>query len=159
MRTRIVVADHTQARFYDADDPASALRLVETLTDTAGRLRDQDLTSDRPGRVFDHAAPTGARRGGVGHHGTGGERHAHKHEAVLFAHRIAADLEKGRTGKHFDAVVLVAEPGFLGLLRSALPKEVSSLVRTTVAKDLVHQGEDALRAHLPAEAYRPMRTP
>lgn len=159
MHMRIVVADQSEARFYDTEGAAAPLRLTGHLTDPKGRLHDRDFKSDRPGRVFDHAAPATGRRGAVGHHGTGGERHPHKHEAVLFAHRIADELDTARLEKQFDRVVLVAEPAFLGLLRAALPKRFHAVIVATVPKDLVHQDETVLRAHLPEHAYQALGEP
>ena len=48
----------------------------------------------------------------------------------------------------------MAEPSFLGVLRKALPSSLSSAVIAEVAKDLAHQPESAVRAHLPTEAFR-----
>jgi protein required for attachment to host cells len=148
MRTRIVVADQSEARFYDTEGFAAPLRLAGRLVDPAARLHDRDFKSDRPGRVFDHApAPTG-RRGSVAHHATGGERRPRKHEAAIFARRIADELEKARREKSFDKVILMASPAFLGLLRAALPDALRAAITATVAKDLVHQPEKHVRAHL-----------
>ncbi len=65
MRMRIVVADRSEARFYDVVTFTGALRPAGTLTDPKAHLHERDLVSDRPGRVFDHAAPPTERRGAV----------------------------------------------------------------------------------------------
>ena len=97
MHTRVVVADQSEARFYDVVDlGARNLRLAQRLTDETAHLHDRDLVSDKPGRVFDHAPPATGRRGSVGHHGTGGERSPRKHEAESFARTIVAELAKAR---------------------------------------------------------------
>jgi protein required for attachment to host cells len=43
----------------------------------------------------------------------------------------------------------MAGPAFLGLLRDALPKTLERVVAAQVNKDLVHQSEAAITAHLP----------
>ncbi len=150
MSIRIVVADRAQARIYAAPPVRGPLRPVAQLEDPQAHWHDRDFKSDRPGRVFDHA-PGAGRRGAVAHHGTEGERSPAKHEAEVFAHRIAAALEQSRAD--FTRLVLIAEPGFLGQLRAVLPKSLSSTVVLEIAKDLVHLDERALGEALPAELY------
>ena len=153
MFVRIVVADEGEARFYDVTRPEVRLQEVGRLEDPASRLHDRDFKSDRPGRVFDHAPGTG-RRGAVPHHAVGGESGPHKHEAELFARRIVQQLERAQQEKGFDRIVLMAGPAFLGLLRQALPKSLRSMVVAEVHKDLVHEADEAVQAHLPREAFK-----
>jgi protein required for attachment to host cells len=155
MRVRIVVADQGEARFYDSFAADAPLQPAGRIADPKARLPDRDFKSDRPGRVFDHAPAPGARRGAVGHHGTGGERRPRKLEAVRFARQIATILAAaGPEG--FDRLVLVASPAFLGPLRTSLPKSLRGRVIGEVRKDLVHQlDESALRAHLTREMFQP----
>jgi len=56
MTTRLVLADQAEARFYEIAEVGGAMRLVKELRNPSARLHDRDLASDRPGRVFDHAA-------------------------------------------------------------------------------------------------------
>lgn len=153
MLVRIVVADQSEARFYDTDHFDSKLTLAGRLTDPKAHLHDRDFKSDRPGRLFDHAPPAAGRRGGVAHHGTGGERRPREHEAELFAHQIAAALENALRQDEFKRLVLVAGPRFLGELRAALSKPVESAVAAEVAKDLVHAPDTAVHQYLPRETF------
>ncbi|MDE2305934.1 MAG: host attachment protein [Gammaproteobacteria bacterium] len=152
MRVRIVVADRSEARFYDAAEPHGLPLLKQELHDEQGRLHDRDYKSDRPGRVFDHAAGN-RRRGAVGHHATGGERSPSKHEADEFARRIAHALHHAHSAEGFDRLVLAAEPAFLGRLRAALPETLQALVHAEIHKDLVHADARAIAASVPVEAY------
>lgn len=152
MRVRIVVADQSEARFYDAEHRDSELRLVGALTDPQAHLHDRDFKSDRPGRVYDHAAGAG-RRGATAHHGTGGERTPRKHEAQIFARRIAAQIQTAYRQNEFDRLILMAAPGFLGLLRQALPVSIAATVTGEVGKNLVREAAMAVAAHLPADAF------
>ena len=153
MRMRIVVADQSEARFYDTGSLTAVLQPAGTLTDPKAHLHERDLVSDRPGRVFDHAPPQSGRRGAVSRHGTGGERSAKGHEAVSFAREIAKALEVATRERHIDRIVLMAGPAFLGLLREVLPRAVKKVVVAEVHKDLVHQSDEVLREHLPREAF------
>lgn len=153
MRVRIVVADQSEARFYDAEHPDSGLRLIGRFTDPDAHLHDRDFKSDRPGRVFDHAPDPSGRRGATAHHGTGGERRPRRHEAEMFADRIAAHVQAAHRQNEFDRLVLMAAPGFLGLLRQALPVSIRATVAAEVGKDLVHETAKAVEAHMPADAF------
>ena len=102
MRVRIVVADQSEARFYDTEGLHGPLQPAGQLSDPKARLHDRDLESDRPGRVFDHAPLAAGRRGAVGHHGTEGERSPRKHEAVNFARQIADQLHDGSLVAHVE---------------------------------------------------------
>lgn len=152
MRVRFVVADESEARFYDLEHFDGPLTLAGKITDPKAHLHDRDFKSDRPGRVFDHASG-GGRRGAVAHHSTGGERRPRKHEAVLFARQIAVELERARRAELFDRVILAAGPPFLGVLRAALEKLFHSQIAAEIPKDLVHEPESQLSAYLPREVF------
>ena len=121
MRVRIVVADQSEARFYDTGSLAAALQLTGTLTDPKAHLHERDLVSDRPGRVFDHAVPPAGRRGAVAHHSTGSERSARAHAAVSFARQVAQALEVATREHHVDRIVLMAPPRFLACCAKRCP--------------------------------------
>jgi protein required for attachment to host cells len=150
MKTRIVVADQSEARFYNLEHLDAPLRLVGKLTDPKAHLHDRDLKSDRPGRVFDHA-PTEGRRGAVAHHGTDGERSPRQHEAKLFAGRIAEELAASARDGQFQRLIVMAGPAFLGLLRATWPPGLRSVIAAEVPKDLIHEPESAIRSHLTRE--------
>jgi protein required for attachment to host cells len=151
--TRIVAADHNEARFYDALGSARALNFAGALTNPAAHLRNQDLTSDRPGRVFNGAAAPGKRRGTSMRHSTGGERTPRRHVTQLFARRVVEELERARRAGRFTRLVLLAPPAFLGTLRALLPPALRSCIVATVAKDLVRHPVEDLRRYLPRAAF------
>jgi protein required for attachment to host cells len=153
MKLRVVVADEGEARFYDAVRHDTRLSEVGRVLNPKARLHDRDLKSDRPGRVFASATTGTGRRGAVAHHAVGGESRPRKHEAQLFARQIVHELELARNEGRFERIVLMAGPAFLGLLRQALPKALRALVAAEVPKDLLHQDDKAVLAHLPREAF------
>ena len=148
MRIRLVVADQSEARFYELRSH-DTVDLVGRLADPLAHLHDRDLVSDRPGRKFDRAPLIAGRRGATAHHATGGEHSARKHEAECFARRIAAELERARQCGDFEGLIVMSGPGFLGLLRAALSEPTRAAVVAEVSKDLLHQGIDAILRHLP----------
>ena len=153
MSVRIVVADESKALFYDVERAGATPAFVGELSDPQARLHDRDLKSDRPGRVFDHAAQPG-RRGATAHHSTGGEHEAHKHEVESFARTLAHALETAHQHGDFRRLVVMAGPKFLGVLRQMLPRGVTATIVAEVPKDLVHQPAAAFLSHLPAEAFK-----
>lgn len=153
MRVRVIVADQSEARFYDTQSPGGQLQLAGRLVDPAAHLHDRDLKSDRSGRVFERAGVAGRRRGAGAHHATSGERGPRKTQAQRFARRIVSELEEARRENRFDSIILMASPAFLGLLRDALPAALRATVAAEIHKDLVHQAASVVRAHLPKEAF------
>ena len=157
MRVRILVADQSEAKFYDMRYRPEALQLVGRMLDPLAHLHDRDFKSDRPGRVFDHAPMTAGRRGATPRHATGGERRPRKHEAQEFARQIAGELDRGRQKGEFDGVIVIAGPPFLGLLREALTHSVRSVLIAEISKDLVHQEVSAVIKHLPPRPFAAAR--
>lgn len=157
MIARIVVANQSEARFYDAAGLRSPLRLVGQLLNPEARLHDRHLKSDRPGRVFTSARTSSGRRGAVVHHGTGGERGPHRQVAIAFARRIAAEIAKSRRSREFDRLVLIAAPSFLGLLRKSLPKSLQPAIAAEIAKDLPNPTKEEIRSHIPRPVFRTIR--
>ena len=148
MRIRLVVADQSEARFYELR-PHDSLELVGRLADPLAHLHDRDLVSDRPGRKFDRAPLIPGRRGATAHHATGGEYSPRKHEAESFARRIAAELELARQRGDFEGLIVMSGPAFLGRLREAFTEPTRAAVIAEVGKDLLHQGVGAILGHLP----------
>ena len=148
MRIRLLVADQSEARFYELR-PHNSVELVGHMVDPVARLHDRDLVSDRPGRKFDRAPLIAGRRGATAHHATGGEQSARRHEAEVFARRIAAELEQAHRRGDFEGLIVMSGPVFLGLLREALPQSVRATLVAEVGKDLVHQSVEAIIRHLP----------
>lgn len=153
MRVRIVVADQSEADFYELEQRDMPPQFVQRLEDPDARLHDRDLKSDRPGRVFDHAPAANGRRGAVAHHATGGERNPRKVEAQRFARRVAHALDEEQRQRRYDRLIIMAPPAFLGLLREAMPAAVHALLSAEVGKDLVHESPDALNAYLPVGTF------
>ena len=154
LRTRVVVADRGEARFYDYES-GNSLTVVGRITDPKSRLHNRDFNSDRPGRVFDHAAKSGARRGAVAHHDTGSESTPLKLEAKKFAESICREIEDADQSKSFEQLVIMAEPSFLGLIREAMPEHLINKVVLQVHKDLVHSDDKTIMRHIDKhELYR-----
>jgi protein required for attachment to host cells len=116
MKNWIVVAHRGGARLVDVDDE-DALRVFETV---------------------DFPVNEAAERPADSHHG---ERRneardsARGHAAMVFAGELAERLRVGRIANHYEELVLIAAPRFLGVLRDALDSATASCVRGTLDKD------------------------
>ncbi len=152
MRLRIVVADRSEARFYDSLRPGASLTLVRRIDDPLARVQDQEILADRPGRVFDHAPAVSGRRGAVPRHDTSGERRPRKHQATLFARRVVAELDSAQQEKRVDRIALIAPPAFLGLVRSEMSKELRGCVVIEVPKNLLRESLESIRACVSTQA-------
>lgn len=141
----VVAANSTTARIFLAETPMGALQELKTLCHPESRLREQDLTSDGPGRSFDSA--------GEGRHAMEVEVRAKKQEAIRFAEELAAELEAGRTQGKYDALCLMAEPSFLGLLRGKLGSQTMATVLTEVDKNFAKRSPQDIRQALPDRLF------
>lgn len=134
--TWIVAADASRARFLQV---AGRERLVEieSLLNPEGRMDDRELTSDAQPRFRGTAGPGSDRE----------ETSAQEHATELFAKRVGEYLDKARTERRYDELVIVAPPKFLGALRGELGKEVEKLVVDELPKDLSWLNERELERY------------
>lgn len=137
--TWILVADSSRARILTTRTRVQPPTDVETLEHPEGRLKAQELISDRPGRSFDSS--------GDGRHGME-PPDVHHHHQEVFAKQIAEHLEKGRHQGKFVELALVAPPEFLGVLRQKMNGQLGKLVTHTVQKNLLEQDNEVIRAQL-----------
>jgi len=124
--TWIVVADRSRCSLYRRQR-GLALERVRELAHPEGRMAAHEIDADRQGRSVDAVH---------GPHGFSKRDDAHQHEAKVFAKEIADVLVQGRNARAYDALVLVAEPHFLGLLEGELDTPTRALVRESVHKHL-----------------------
>ncbi|HUL14180.1 MAG TPA: host attachment protein [Methylococcaceae bacterium] len=139
-KTWVVTAESSRARIFAVENRISPLRELEDIAHAEGRSREQDMVSDRPGRAVDK---------------TGENRHAmdrlvdpKRHEAEVFAKRIAERLERARAKGECEQLVLIAAPEFLGVLRQNLTANTAKLVGKTIDKNLVQKTEAEIRQYL-----------
>ena len=116
------------------------MRRIQDIPHPQGRMQNQDIDTDKLGRVFDSF--------GEGRHSTSPKQEPTEHIAQQFALELAEMLNKGRLTNAYDKLVLIAEPKFLGVLRAALDKNTESLVIQTVNKELLDVKEDELSEYL-----------
>ena len=139
-KTWILVAHHSGARLFENDGPGKGLQALQEISHPEGKLKTQDITSDKPGRSSDSQGM---------HHSFGKELHDPKeHLAQQFAKHLAGILNDGRNQHCYTKLILVADPRFLGELRAALDHPTAALVTATLNKDLMHIDERDIPQHL-----------
>jgi protein required for attachment to host cells len=139
--TWILVANSGKATLFTADSPTAPLIELTTFDNPVVRLKQKDITSDRPGRSFDSH--------GEGRHAMAVEVSPKEQEQVRFAKIIVERLEKGRMENAFGRLVVVAAPEFLGMLRENYSAPLNSLLSLEIDKDYVSMNAKELRAQLP----------
>ena len=139
-KTVIAVAQRGKARLFLHEVPGEGLEEIADLAQPESRARGVDLDSDRPGRVHD--------RVGRARHAMANEETHKERRASDFAREIARILDERRRREGYDRLILVAEPGFLGLLRASLDDVTASLVDGELRKELTHESVEELGARL-----------
>jgi protein required for attachment to host cells len=140
--TWVVVAHQAGARFMEHQSGFGRhLVLVRELENPDARKRNHEIDSDRPGDAS--SGGRGTMKRSMQH-----EQTAHEHVVTKFAQTIAAELSKSRAEGLFDAIILVAEPGFLGVLRDALDKPTAQIVVDSVTKNLAVERPNEVAEHI-----------
>jgi protein required for attachment to host cells len=137
MTTWIVVADESRARLFETGVVDGALSEIADIGHPEGRMHDREMTR----------GPLPASHESVGPVSHGIEPHTSVREKVSmeFAREIAVLLEHGRVNHAYDALVLVAEPRFLGVLRSSIGHQVSKLLVGSIGKGVSQANPDEIR--------------
>jgi protein required for attachment to host cells len=143
MKLWILIADEGRARVFARPAKSADLREVEGFIHSKSRLQNQQLVTDRPGRV---------RTGLRGHAATALSPHTdpERVEAGCFAAELADKLRQARECHEFDLLALVAPPRFLGLLRQELHEQTRRCVVACTDHELTSLPVEELPAHLRA---------
>ncbi len=145
MTTWLLVADSSRGRIFQAESPTGDLNEITTLAHPEGRLHEQQLTSDLPGRTFD--------RRGLGRHVLEDQMSAKEQDTLKFAIRIAEYLDSMRNEGKFERLIIVAPPEFLGVLSAKLSEPLRRLVSMRMDKNLAQKSAREIRRHLPEKLW------
>ena len=138
-KTWIVVADSSHARIFYACNRVQPLTPVTELSFPEARLREQDIYSDRPGRMFESASDSRSAMEAPD------VRDQQQH---VFAREICEKLDAGRNQQKFASLMLVAPPAFLGAMRHSMNSQLGKMVEKNVQKNLVMEEESRIREYL-----------
>jgi len=132
-RSWIVVADSARARVFTRNNQHTQLEEIDNFIHPAGRLREVDQQTDRPGRSFDSF--------GVGRHAMEPHTDWKKKESEKFSRQLCSYLSEHTAD--FKDLTIVCPPEFMGLLRSHLDESIKDKVVQELTKNLVHLDKEA----------------
>jgi protein required for attachment to host cells len=135
----ILVASRDEARIYSRKG-LGPLELITDIGNPAGRLRTQDLESDRPGRANDNRMR--ARRA----YST--EESARDRSLKDFYREVIDIVECAMYEHRFESLTLIAEPRLLGIIRNLLPPNVEKLIDREIPKDLSYEEPKEILARI-----------
>jgi len=145
-RTWIVLADAAAARLYEQSGPHGNWTLVAELQHPESRARDSELVTDKPGRVRQSKGYRSAMEF---------RTPPKKLEAKKFARQLAKTLDQAAVRDAYGRLVLVAPPGFIGMLRDELSDRVRARLTALVEKDYLHLDQRKAREHLEEQLQAP----
>jgi len=145
-RTWIVLADAATARLYEQSGPHGNWALVAELQHPESRARDSELVTDKPGRVKQSKGYRTAMEY---------RTPPKKVEAKKFARQLAKTLDDGVVREAYGRLVLVAPPGFVGMLRDELSDRVRARIAALVEKDYLHLDQRKARERLEEQLQAP----
>jgi len=143
--TWFLVANRGGAKILASDGGTRNLRLLEHIPHPEGRLKNREIDSDRAS-----GSTMGAGGANFPVHGLANKNTATRHVMELFAGELAEMLHRGRAVNAFNKLVLVAEPRFLGELRSRLNESTQKTIDREIDKDIYNFDLDAIKEHLTA---------
>ena len=115
-RSWILLAHRSGARLFSSIGYGKDLKQLQEFNFPEGRLKSQEIDTDDNG-------------------GLEKQEGAVFHIAKLFAHQLAEHLRQGRVDNAYDRLILIAEPRFLGMLRSHLDKETAKKIIETTRRN------------------------
>ena len=132
METRVIVADNARARIFASHSVINHLQETEGFVHPEARLSNQELVGDSSGKSVDQ-------------HGSLDPPTSPKvQEAQGFAKMLAGHLRELHNQQHFEQLILIAPPRFLGMLRKELHTPLDQLVTLAIDKDLTHASVEEL---------------
>ena len=133
--TWIVVASRDQVRVFSRKG-LERLQLEWEVGNASGRLKNQDLESDR------HGASTDNRMRAQQAYST--EEEARDRLLKNFYREFLSSLEHAFVAQDVDKLIIAAEPRLLGVLRQLLPHSLSRALSQEIHKDLWHENAEAI---------------
>lgn len=147
----IVTANAGFAQIFSREVASAPLEKVWEMTNGKSSLHTADTESDRLGQ---HAASKSKHSVGAPTQPSGYQPNQTpaQHGTEVFARDISRFLLHGYQDGHFQRIVLMASPEFLGVLRSVLDSRLLDVVTTEINKDYTRCSPQELSAHLQAAA-------
>ncbi len=137
----VIVCDGAKALFLRNDGDAGLVNLTVVDHQSQPDEATRDLGSDRPGRVHQSQ---GAGRSAME------DTDWHEQAEADFLKDVAGKIQKLVQSHEIKAMILIAPPKALGILRQELASLPDGVVRAEVDKDLVKMTVPEIEKHLAA---------
>ncbi|GEO84461.1 MULTISPECIES: host attachment protein [Alphaproteobacteria] len=137
----VIVCDGAKALFLRNDGDADLVNLTVVDHQSQPDEATRDLGSDRPGRVYQSQ---GASRSAMG------DTDWHEQAEEDFLKDVAKKIEALVDADEIKAMILVAPPKALGILRAQFASLPAGVIRAEVDKDLVKLTVPEIEQHLAA---------
>jgi protein required for attachment to host cells len=131
----ILAAHRAGAKLFSADYHGK-VKMVREWEFPRGHLRNRDINADRAGSMN---GP-----GGLSHSPLEKELSPVDHESNMTAQKLARELEALHEKDHECRIALIANPRFLGRLRSSLNKSTLNAVAYSMPLDLARESDDKI---------------
>jgi protein required for attachment to host cells len=142
--TWVLVANASAANLYINEGPRKGLRKLREFAHARSRAKLADLVTDQPARG----------RSGTGRHASYEPPSDPKQmEAERFAAELSDALEAGRKQRHYQRLILVAAPQFMGRLKRQLGAQLQRLVTDSFEKDYTKSDSRSLSRKLEGCIY------
>jgi protein required for attachment to host cells len=133
--TWVILTDSANCRIYEFQKSPKQLTLIKEINHSENRLRDIDITSDKPG----HYKAANSQHGAYTQ-----ETDPKENQIDVFSREISRVLDHGRTTNAYENLIIIAAPHMTGLLNKHFNKHVKELVSVNIEKDLVHLRDNEL---------------
>lgn len=124
----VVTANTNNCRVYHYQKHLNKLTLIKELNHPENRLKNREITSDRPGHY---------NKSTLGTRGAYEPPSDPKENQInLFSRDIAKLLNTAKQDKLYEQLILITDSHMLGLLNQHLHKSVSANITQTINRDL-----------------------
>ena len=135
----IVTANTNDCRIYEKHD--NALKLIKEISRPENKLKDSELSSDKPGRYNSSNSMGG-----------GGAYAPHTEiedvQDSNFAREIARELNEARNKNNYKELEIIMPAQIEGLFSKHLNTNVKDLIKLTMQKNIMHLSEKELFDYL-----------
>jgi protein required for attachment to host cells len=140
-KTWILVANRAYAKIFEHDaEETDRVIFLRELEHPEGRAMNREINTDKAGRQFSSVGRFGSP--------LDTENSPKEHEAERFAKEVAAAMDLGAEENGYSELVIIAEPKFLGRLRTLIGREASTRLVSSTAKDLAQRDAKELEREL-----------
>lgn len=131
--TWVLIADGSRARLFENARRDEPLHQLESFLNADARLPGRQLTTGR--------LPTVNESMGYSRHSIEPHTTLREKQMAGFAKELADALERGRTARRYDRLILVAPPKFLGALHDCFDKPLRNCVIGELRRDITTLSE------------------